>query len=123
MRKQRWKLHLTYETSLLCDLKVMLLPCTESVPAILMKSRLEGRVISTNSNLSLFVSEPGTLIPLGYLSHHLDNSAFLPPGPFLRCQTLSFLVLSDSSSPGIFLIFVHKSPSRPDSKSDVSFVS
>lgn len=78
-----------------------------------------GETTSTKSNLRLFVSEPGSLIPLGYLHHHLDGSAFLPLGPPLRGWPTSFLVLTDSSCPGIFLLFVRKSPSRPGSKSDV----
>lgn len=84
MRKHRRKQCLSYETSLLCDLEVMWLPRTESAPAVLMKSTLEGEAISTNSNLSLFVSESGTLIPLEYLPHHLESSAFLSLGPPLR---------------------------------------
>lgn len=61
-----------------------------------------GETTSAKSNLSLFVSEPGTLIPLGYLHHHLDRSAFLPLGPPLRGWPTSFLALNDSSSPEFF---------------------
>lgn len=75
-----------------------------------MKSTLEGEAISTNSKISLFVSESGTLIPLGYLPHHLESSVFHSLGPPLRAQPTSFLAFNDSSSPGIFLPFVHKSP-------------
>lgn len=63
-----------------------------------------GETTSTKSNLSFFVSEPGTLIPLGYLHHHLDRSAFLPLGPPLRGWPTSFLALNDSSSPEFFYI-------------------